>query len=496
MTKKEILLLGLILGLGLVVRIAPIIHHQVFFWFDQGLDQILVKNLVIDHHLSLTSRYSGLAGVLMGPLWTWILAVPFVLGRGDPAANTVFFAVVSLLAAFLGYRLFRGILSTETRVISLVLFAFSPVIIAASQISASPHPLSFLFIFYLWFLYQAAVGGRSVFLWPLFFLAGVFFQLEIGFALFALLAIFVVLIVFRKWGYFKNRYFWLGIVFLGVTFIPQILFDIRHQFLISQGLIKFLTGGGSSLYGAHNPLWFRFWERTQSFWEDYGRMVPLPVPFLVLAVWGWLKKEGNYSWLKLLATVLGTFYVGFSLYPGPLWEWYRVGLPIVYILFIAIGLGEIWKKNQFSKLIIGGLLFVYALQGSKGEISGGDNANLKNQLTVVDYVYQKAGGAPFSYFAYTPPVYDYVWAYGFWWYGQKKYGYLPNNWQMTVPLLGIGKQLLPPKPNEGRFFVILEPNYQRPWEPAGWLTTYIKYGRVVARQEFPGKIIVEERNTD
>lgn len=432
----------------------------------------------------------------MGPLWTWILAIPFILGRGDPTANTIFFSIVSLATALVGFRLFKDSLDVESRLIYLVLFIFSPVIIAAAQIASSPNPLAFLFIFYLWFLYQAVVEGRGVFLWPLFLLAGLFFQLEIGFALFALPAIFVALIFFGKLRLLKTKYFWLGLVLLGLTFVPQIIFDVRHQFLISQGMVKFLTGGGSSLYGAHNPLWFRFWERAQSFGEDFGRMIPISVPLLVLASWGWLKKEGNYSWLKLLGTIIVTFYVGFSLYPGPLWEWYRVGLPIVYVLFIAIGLGEVWKKTKILKIVTGGLLVIYVFLGSRGGIGSNDNANLKNQVTVIDYVYKVADGREFSYFAYTPPVYDYVWAYDFWWYGQKKYGYLPKNWQMTVPLLGIGKQLSPPRSDEGLFFVILEPNHERSWEPAGWLATYVKYGRVVNRQEFPGKIIVEERRTD
>lgn len=496
------ILVAVVIIFGLAVRIAPILEHQVFFWFDQGLDLVLVKQLVVDHHLSLTSRYSGLAGVLMGPLWTWVLSIPFILGRGDPAANTVFFPVISLAAAILGYRLFKDSMSGESRLFYLILFVFSPVVIAASQIASSPNPLSFLFIFYIWFLYQIAIEGRSFFLWPLLLLTGIFFQLEIGFALFALPTTFVVLLVFKKWRFLWSRYFWLGIFLLGLTFIPQILFDIRHNFLISRGVIEFLTGGNNSLYSLHNSLPIRFVERGKSFWEDFSRMVLFIKPWylaglmLLLTVVGWVLKRRELVWLKLLAVTLGSFYVGFSLYPGPFWEWYREGLPIIYILLIAIGLGEVWQRFKLARLVVIILLAVYIFQGSQGGVGGNDNANLKNQMAVLDYIYITAKDQRFSYFAYTPPVYDYVWAYDFWWYGQRKYGYLPSNWQMTVPLLGIGKQLTPPGPNEGLFFVILEPNRERPWEPSGWLSTYIKYGKVLDRREFPGGIIAEERRTN
>lgn len=514
MRKVAGFLVLVIILLGLIVRIAPVLHHQIFFWFDQGLDTLLVKQLVVDHRLSLISRYSGLQGVLMGPLWTWILAVPFSLGKGDPAANTVFFSLVSMGIAAGSFWFLRKSLPARIRLIMLVLFVFSPVVIAANQIAGSPHPLAFLFLFYLWWLYEAAVLGKAKFLWPLFLLAGIFFQLEIGAALFALPAIFVVLAAFGRWSCFRSRYFWLGIILFGLTFLPQILFDVRHQFIISQGLLSFLLGKGNSLYAVHSNIFVRFGERAYSFQEDFRRMIfflkpeTLSLLAFLVTVYGWYlvwhgREEKMIAWLKMLGLVLATFYLGFTLYPGPIWEWYRAGLPIVFGLMVAIGLGSVWQQARLGKVAVVGILFIYIFQG--GSLSRipavladkvvPDNAILENQMAAVDYVYRQAGGKPFSYFAYTPPVYDYVWAYDFWWYGQRKYGYLPINWQMTVPLLGIGEQAKPPKRDEGLFYLIMEPNKEKPWEINGWKESYIKFGTVTDEKEFPGQIIVEERGT-
>ena len=54
-----------------------------------------------------------------------------------------------------------------------------------------------------------------------------------------------------------------------------------------------------------------------------------------------------------------------------------------------------------------------------------DPSLLKNELTAIDWVYQKSDGKGFYVYTYLPSVLDYPYQYLFWWYGRKKYGYLP-----------------------------------------------------------------------
>lgn len=208
-----------------------------------------------------------------------------------------------------------------------------------------------------------------------------------------------------------------------------------------------------------------------------------------------LKIEINF--LKILLAILGVFYVGFSFYPGPLWVWYRAGLPIVYVLLVAVPLGFLWEKIKISRfLIIPLFLIIFSQTLTLLPKPVNDVAIISTQKKVLDYVYTSAAGQQFSYFAYTPPVYDYIWQYDFWFYGQRKYAYLPKNWQMGVPLLGIGIQNKPPVGDEKLFYLIIEPNHDRPWEPQGWIKNYIKTGKVLETKQFPGDVIVEKRTND
>lgn len=493
------ILFGLLI-LGIFFRLVPVVTGNIFFWFDQGLDSILVKQLVVDHRLNLVSRYSGLAGVLMGPVWTWLMALPFAVSRGNPASFSVFLSLVSIGSSVFTFGFIKKHFGVAAALIAAGITLTAPIFVFNSVTAASPHPLTFLFILFIWAAYELFANGKAIFWVPLLFLTGLFFQFEIGFALFCLPAIFVLMVVFRRQPF--NRYFFIGAALMMVTFLPQILFDLRHDFLISKGILKIFSGS-NSLYGDHSPLPLRFLERAWSFGDDFLTMIILVRDWLIvsltliLSVWGW-RRQKNKELLKILLVILGVFYVGFSFYPGPFWAWYRAGLPIVYALLVAVPLGTLWEKVRFTRLIIPVILLIIFTRafGINTKTDTGDVAMVKTQTAVLDYVYQSADGRPFYYFAYTPPVYDYLWQYDFWWYGQRKYGYLPVNFQLSIPLLGIGQQATLPKGDEGLFFLIVEPNRDTPGEPMEWRVNRVKVGKILEIKNFPGDVVVEKRTTE
>ncbi len=513
--NKTKLSIALLLVISFTLRILPIFANHIFFWFDQGMDMVLVKQFAADHTITLTSRYSGLAGVLMGPFWTWILAVPFVLGGGNPAAIVIFFSAVCVLSILLTYIFIKKNFNPYSAIFVLVFLCFAPIYTYGSNVASSPHPLIFIFILFIWFAYEIFARKKAIFFAPFGLLVGLLFQFEIGFAIFSIPVILLLIIGFKSFYLFKNKYFYLGLVLGLLTFVPQLLFDMRHNYLISKSIINLFTGRSNSLYGSSESLPGRFSSRLGSFREDFETFALFIKPWylslilLCLSLYGWFlifknKLAAEVNLGKILLIILLGYFLGFSLYPGPIWTWYRLGLSIVYILLLIFPLGVLWKKAR----PLGLLAIVILTFGIHQAISGigvegiiknspiEDNAVLQNQLSAIDYVYSQANGKPFSYYAYTPPVYDYLWQYHFFWYAQKKYGYLPNNFHIGIPLLGTGMDVTPPKENEGLFFLIMEPDRERPWQINGWKKTFIKIGKVISTSRFPGDIIVEERTTN
>ena len=493
--SKTTIILIILFGLGIFLRLLPIITGNTFFWFDQGLDSILVKLLVVDHRINLTSRYSGLAGVLMGPAYTWMLALPFAISRGDPRSFSIFLSLLSLFSAGAIYIFIKKIVGVMAALFACAWVLFTPFFIFNSTVASSPAPLTSLFTFFIIFAYKLFVDKKTIFWIPLLFLCGLFFQFEIAFALFVIPVVLTFMIIFKS---FPNRFFWIGASLFILTFIPQFLFDLRHNFLITKGFMNLFLGSNNSLYSNQGSLFARFGERAWSFGDDFLRMAlitrnPLIViPIVATMIFGWyISNQKNL--FKILLTIITVFYVGLSLYPGPIWDWYRAGLPIVYSLLFVIPLAAIWEKYKFTRIFIFILLFSIVFKTNYPQTGEYNVSSRKTQENILDYVYKSAEGKPFSYFAYTPPVYDYVWQYDFWQYGKSKYGYLPKNWQMSIPLLGIGAQAVAPTNNEGLFFLIMEPNPERPWERNGWKES--KVGKILETKIFPGDVIVEKRDS-
>ncbi|KKU92449.1 MAG: hypothetical protein UY21_C0001G0072 [Microgenomates group bacterium GW2011_GWA1_48_10] len=508
----SLIILVTVLLAAFFLRTWPTLSDTTHFSFDQGLDMIMAKLLIVDHQINLISRHSGLQGVLMGPLWTYFLATPFALSGGHPSGNVIFLSVFNLVTSVLATVLVGRKFGLTAGVVTGLFFLFSPSFITGSQVVLSPYPLIPLFIFFPLLAHETLVNKSSRFAWLLMLLLGLYFQFEVGFAIFALLAFVVLFVFFHSWWLFKKRSFWAGCGLFVLTFLPQILFDLRHQFLITSGLLAYFTGSNTSLYQKSAPLIIRLAQRLYSFYEDATAMAffghwSVNIALLLLVVSGWivaLKHDAktHRKFLQMILLTLASFFIGFTLYPGPIWGWYRIGLPAIYIFLVSIPTGVLWQRMYRLRPLILIVLIALFLTGVKPwtlwhlykNPGVGGVGTLNNQKKVIDYVYSQAEGKPFNYLVYTPPVYDYIWQYDFWWYGRQKYGYLPTNWQMSVPLLGIGEQSKPPATKEP-FFLIIEPNTDHPDESVNWKKT-LKLEPADSKATLPGGIIVESRQGD
>ena len=121
----------LLLFFSFYLRIEPALFGYSHFSFDQGLDQIMVKRLVVDKDITLISRYTGLEGVFMGPLYMWFMSIPFLISGGSPHFNIIFMSLVGIVSSGITYFLVRKM--TDSTVAFFVTFftAMSPAFIGA-----------------------------------------------------------------------------------------------------------------------------------------------------------------------------------------------------------------------------------------------------------------------------------------------------------------------------------------------------------------------------
>jgi len=317
------------------------------------------------------------------------------------------------------------------------------------------------------------------------FLIGCLFHFEAIIGFFWLPIFLVCVLIFKKTRLvLKNKRAFLAFL---IPFVPQIIFEFRHQFLQTKAVLTLITGGGSSLTPALGGLYFRFFDRLRIFGEVFiqetGGNLIFALLFLV-SIGFWMarllvskepKGEKYYLAFLTLITLLLVF-LGFVIYPYALWPWYLgavnalmttlIGLAI-YFLFT---LGRKYSFLSFSLLII--FLFLNLIQYfplSLAQSSSFDTANLKTRLMVVDLIYNNAEGKGMKIFTFAPYVYDYPYQYLIWWRAKTKYQYLPEEYSYLsdqpqyVPSKNEADQLIPSKKSECDYLIIEPFESQEKW---------------------------------
>lgn len=245
-SRKTTPFLILILFFAFFLRAQESISGNYLFLLDQGRDMMDVKSIVFDGKLTLRGPYTGLQGVFQGPLWYYLLAIPTFLLRGDPIGTVWLMLILSMLVVVTSYHWIGKQFGVVTGLIAAFLLAFSPQAIAASTYSWNPHPLWILILLYIIFFYNATRGNFKHYLLALPVIS-LMFHFETALAVFVLVATVLYIIIFKK-SHVKSKYFLFGILLSGLLFLPQVLFDFRHDFIMTRSIVKIFLGSNQGLF--------------------------------------------------------------------------------------------------------------------------------------------------------------------------------------------------------------------------------------------------------
>lgn len=413
---------------------------------------LFVKRMVVDHKLLLIGPSSGgLQGYFQGVFWYYLLAIPFILGRGNPAIITLFVAIVSTLSILLTFFVLKKIGGIFTGFIGAVIYAFVTFSIASSYFPWNPYPIVWLMPLYVYALY--AFTEKKAFALPLAgLLTALFMHFEIIYGI-TLIPTFIILVILElkrnKW-HMQAKHALTTTIALLIPFLPTLLFDLRHHFLITTTLVKtVITGGGNITHGAfETPLPFdqRLPLRLDDFYKyTFGAITPNKIVnvvlflFLVATILYLVKtiQRARVLFIYLcIITLLVPFFIFLNL-KYSVWSYYWVGNPALYSLLLAYALGILvqafdGKKKLIALTIV--IVFFLIMYNPFSQLSGwkegfipAGSQRLSTELQVTDAIYKDAGGKPFSYYVITPPVYDYYYRYLFWWRHSTTYANAPKD---------------------------------------------------------------------
>ncbi len=473
----------IILIIGVIYRLFLTANGNFLFNMDNARDMVDVREMVVLGKLRLTGPTSAIEGLFNGPFWYYLLAIPFIITGGDPYASIV---MEIILWAIGGFFLLKLVSRWGSWLIFPVgaIWVTSDYIVLANLYAFNPNPVTLLTPLFIYLLVKFLENGKVVNVILVWFLAGLFFNFEMNFGIFTPIIIFVSLIFARRTRLLKDKTFWLGFAVFLLLLLPQVIFDLKHQFIMSSAVKRFLTESN----GYFSNLVKHAEDVIKSFYNTF-----LPI----------LLNHKNLVWIVLFAAafVLIKFFesrtkkdvvvvicllyifvpfLGYLILPVSVNPWHLGGPMAASIILIGFVLKQLLQFKIWGKVLSLGLTVIIIWFGVSSLLNyflnergkaNGDPSLLKNEIAVIDHVYQKASGKNFKVYSYLPSVYDYPYQYLFWWYGQKQYGYIPGEYVYSPnkpPYIPSQNKFQGIRDNlSGLVFLIKEPDrigYRQAWE--------------------------------
>ena len=470
LTRKEFKLLSLIFLLALIPRLWRI-HTDLQIHFDQGLHSFAIWDIWHERKLSLLGHQTDTDGIFHGPIYYWFMIPAYAIGGGDPGAAAIFQILLHSLAIFFLFSLAKQLFNSQVALLSSFLYAVSYGYISYSRWLSNVTPVLPFSIVFFWFLYYLYQGKINL-LPAVTFLASLLTQFHAASGVFLSLVVFFILISKRLYRQVSFRIALLSLITFIIPHLPLLAFELRHNFVVSQSVLK-LSRDQSSGLGFSIPV---FQHNFQTFLTELVHLTSFPfawmtiIPF-VISVFLLLRN-------RFFTLIILPFFFFLSLYRRGTFGFFFMPLfPLFTILFSnsILLLPKILKYILLVTLVAINLSlwknFLYPTHaltpiGAFNLITSQDRKN------VVDWVYQDASGQPFALWIYTIPYFlDQPWSYYFVWYGQDKYGYQPEKIGSFSPGDLKSAQI---------FYNIYEPDDDRPTRLESWLDEVNKnFGPVV-----------------
>ncbi|MBI2031267.1 MAG: glycosyltransferase family 39 protein [Candidatus Levybacteria bacterium] len=498
----EYLIITLIIFLSVFPRAAEVLSGNYLFGFDQGRDYLAVKNIVVDKKLTLIGSEigagsAGFQGVFHGPLHYFFLATFFAVLNGNPYGGVLLTFLYGAITIFLGYLLGKKLLGRWAGIVTSLLIAISPPLISYSRFVWNTHGSTIFILLSFYFLLKSLeekqIKLRNLFLTSFFAGFSYNFQLAVATPLSLTVILFYIFII-RKERIIKFITLFSGFI---LAFAPMIFFEIRHGFTTINGIYTYIFIREKNIVTAkfiELNLKDHFGLFIYNFLDTFQRVFPVQntfflILFFLVFIYFFLReprgKLKNFLFFIILLPIISFFILSFI--KGAIYVYYLTHLYFVYILFFVYILYSSFKyKLKIVQLVGIVLTIVMVINASiKGSVTFfydykdyGGTAKIKGKIDALDFIYQDSKGKPFNLLVFSPPVYTYPYDYVIWWYGQRKYNYVPS------------------KEKKDTFYLWIEVDSSKPWSYKGWMETVIKSGKIEWTQTLPSGFIIQKRIED
>ena len=368
--RLEVFLILLIFAFGTFLRFYKISGYATFLG-DEGRDAFVVKRMIVDHKFTLLGPTTSLGQMYLGPAYYYMMVIPLWLSGLNPVGPAIMIALFGSFTILLVWLLGREFFSVWAGLIASGLYAVSLLVINHTRSSWNPNPMPFFASLAFLSLFKSLKDKKGKWLVVVGSSLGIAFQLHyISFVLIG-----TIIFIYFFYGLllkirFSTKWYLLGIFSFLLMILPQIAFELRHNFVNLKSVFNFIVGRKDAEAGLGLKRFFplTLYKRLFTSLLAQNRILlgNLLAYFSGLAVGVSLVKSRDFKGkdlglgILLLWLILGV--LGVPLYEGRIHDHYLGFLFPVPFLLLGGAVSQIVKFKKVLKPIFTGLvlaLFIF-----------------------------------------------------------------------------------------------------------------------------------------
>lgn len=320
------------------------------FGRDQGIDFLAVRDMLINHKLTLIGIKVSLADFFQGPIYLYILTPLFYIMRLNPLAGAYTAVFISLLTIFTLYFVVYKMFNIKTANLAAAFFAVSPQLVMFGNTPLYQNFTPLFILLGIWCLYQVIVLNKGgAFKQLLFiFLTGlsVGIGLELHFLVISLTLAILFYLVFFTNNFLKLLIFYLAGLILAAS--PTIIFELRHNFLNLHLLLNYFGNTQQN-----HSSFLSVWNERISYFVTHDDNFLILAP-LLLSIYIFFRNTShlpeNFLFLRRLALITFSIILIFAIKLTGFGSHYLLPFLMLLLIIIPVFLTYI-KPNRLMWII-------------------------------------------------------------------------------------------------------------------------------------------------
>jgi len=433
----------LILLISAFLRLYRIRDYMTFLG-DEGRDAIVVYN-ILHGKLTLLGPTASVGGFFLGPIYYYFMAVFTFIFNYDPVGPSAMVALFGIATVWLIYKISNDFFGKYAAIVTALLYAISPVVVAYSRSSWNPNPLPFFSLLVLYLSYKALITNKKYLLLISGFFLGIAIQLHyLALFLGVVLGVYILLSNIKSVRKLPKliselvvQYLLIFVGFL-IGWLPFLAFEFRHGFPNIRSIFNFVfhsgqTGENNQFFAIIYDVFFRLFGRLVAAFPSPERVdfnnpmfsiwylfiLFLGISSLIILtfnVYKSLKKNSNeYNKYLLLFSWIFFGVLLFGFYKKAIYEYYFGFMFPLPFMLVGLSISELKKKlPKLGKIVIPilvGVLVLINIQGVPFRYE--PNRQLNQMEQVAKFVFEKTDGKPFNFALITGSNSDYAYRYFF-----------------------------------------------------------------------------------